>query len=62
MNESDFELAQKITDMQMEKSIEAARNSQPEAAATGACLYCGEPVETGRWCCPECRDDWEMVR
>lgn len=63
MNESDFELAQKITDMQMEKSIEAARCSQPEAVATGACLYCGEQVKPGfRWCSPECRDDWEMVR
>lgn len=60
MNESDFELAQKITDMQMEKSIEAARNSQPEAKATGECLFCGEDVKPDvRWCSPECRDDWE---
>jgi len=29
--------------------------------ATGACLWCGEPVEDERRWCPgvECRDKWE---
>jgi len=29
--------------------------------ATGACLYCDEPVEVGRRWCPgvACRDGWE---
>lgn len=31
-----------------------------DAEETGYCLYCGEPVKEGRrWCCPECRSDWE---
>lgn len=31
-----------------------------DAEETGYCLYCGEPVNEGRrWCCPECRSDWE---
>jgi hypothetical protein len=29
-------------------------------SATGACLWCGEPLPDGRrWCWPECRNAWE---
>ncbi|GHU08344.1 hypothetical protein AGMMS50225_06810 [Betaproteobacteria bacterium] len=36
---------------------------KPEApAATGHCLFCGEPVAPGlRWCDVACRDDWEFL-
>jgi len=27
--------------------------------ATGECLNCGEKLQVGRWCDPECRTDWE---
>jgi hypothetical protein len=38
-------------------------NLKKEAEATGFCLFCYEPVEAGRrWCCPECRDQWEKMR
>lgn len=41
----------------------ALRVRRPEGpAATGACLYCGEPLPSGvRWCATECRDDWERL-
>jgi RNA polymerase-binding transcription factor DksA len=29
-------------------------------SATGACLWCGEPLPDGRrWCWPECHNAWE---
>lgn len=29
-------------------------------AATGECLWCGEPLDAGRrWCDAECRDAWQ---
>lgn len=59
----DIDRANDQVDKETEQLINQARKSQPEAAATGACLYCGDEVKPGfRWCCPECRDDWEMVR
>lgn len=31
--------------------------------ATGACLYCGDPVDEGRrWCGVDCRDRWQAMR
>lgn len=42
----------------IEAGIAAATGSGP--AATGVCLWCGEPLTEGRrWCSAECRDDWE---
>lgn len=37
---------------------------QPEGPqATGECLWCDEPVgEHIRWCCAECRSDWETYK
>lgn len=49
---------------QIEQALERAlkqRRAEPEAAFTGYCLWCGELVEAPRrWCCAECRDDWEV--
>lgn len=59
----DIDRANDQVDKETEQLINQARKSQPEAAATGACLYCGDEVKPGfRWCSPECRDDWEMMR
>lgn len=35
-------------------------SKRPEGpAATGECLWCGEPTDnTRRWCDAECRDQW----
>lgn len=43
------------------RAISAARNSNGlQAAATGHCLWCAEPLADGqRWCNSECRDDWQ---
>ena len=47
----------------LEASIAVVRQAPPEAEAIGRCLWCGEPTEPGRrWCCAECRDDWEKRR
>ena len=47
----------------LEASIAVVRQAPPEARETGRCLWCGEPTETGRrWCCVECRDEWERKR
>lgn len=36
------------------------RRKPPGPPATGACLYCGEPLEDGqRWCGCSCRDGWQ---
>ena len=44
----------------LDAEIAEARTPVRAAKATGECLWCGEPVEQGRrWCCPECRDEWE---
>ena len=37
-----------------------SKKPKEEAAATGQCLYCEEPLPVGlRWCDSDCRDDWE---
>lgn len=48
--------------MEMEREQERLlRQRRPEGpAATGACLWCEEPVPDGyRWCDAACRDAWE---
>lgn len=39
-----------------------ARRLPEGPAPTGECLWCGEPVASGRrWCGLECRDDWQRL-
>ena len=40
---------------QLDRDLAQRKPAGP--AATGYCLNCGEPVD-GRWCNPECREDW----
>lgn len=36
------------------------RRNPPGPPATGACLYCGEPLKDGqRWCYADCERGWE---
>lgn len=44
-------------DCELERRYQAAKSG---LAATGECLYCGEPVAGGRrFCDAECRDAWD---
>jgi hypothetical protein len=45
-------------------NLDKALAKVPKPTATpigiGICLNCGEGVDgDGRWCCPECRDEWD---
>lgn len=52
------DIAQKSIEFLTDVAIHA--EVKDDATATGYCLYCGEPVSDGkRWCCVECRDEWE---
>lgn len=54
----DSEFEEKI----LAANIAAAARIKPEAEATGRCLNCTVRVRKGmRWCCPDCRDDWEAM-
>lgn len=61
MNESDFELAQRLADIQIEISLEGAKKAKA-LQPNGRCYNCGEklPKFSGlRWCDGDCRDDWQ---
>ncbi len=52
------DLAQQVMDRAMQAAIMGGRQEGPEA--TGYCLNCDAPIITARrWCCPECRDEWQ---
>lgn len=47
----EFERQKKIAEIQSEKQV---------AKYKGFCLNCGEETKyPRRWCCVECRNDWE---
>lgn len=54
----DADRADALVQAMVEAGIAAATGPGP--AATGECLWCGEPLpEPLRWCDAACRDDWE---
>jgi lipopolysaccharide biosynthesis regulator YciM len=56
----ELDLASDREQIARDKAVQVIQNKPLAATATGFCLECGEPVAEGvRWCCPECRDDWE---
>lgn len=66
MDEADR--AQEEIEREAERLMRARRPAGP--AATGFCLWCGEPLPmpplcesaamvAPRWCGPDCRDAWE---
>lgn len=58
----EFDMASEIEQKQRDISIAAARTVKLAAVATGLCLQCLAEVEDGRrWCCADCRDDWEKA-
>lgn len=49
-------------DMEIDRKYRAAQQAHANAA-TGECLYCGEPLSSGRrFCDVECRDGWQHER
>lgn len=58
----EIDRANDLAQTHLELAIAAAR-SGPELAATGACLYCDEPLEGGRrFCDAEHRDAYDQER
>lgn len=56
----ELDLASDREQLACDKAVADIQNKPPAALATGECLECGEPVAEGvRWCCKECRDDWQ---
>lgn len=56
----EIDIASEREELDRAAHIADIQSRKPAAIATGLCLECSTPVEDGkRWCCPECRDDWE---
>lgn len=57
----DADLAQ--AEIQAMRQVDPDKANKLEAEPTGKCLWCGEPTEEGRrWCCVECRDEWQRAQ
>lgn len=48
-------------EQQMIELALANRHSAPTMVYTGECHYCEEPIDSGHFCTPECRDDHAKV-
>ncbi len=56
----ELDLASDREQLARDKAVAEIQSKPLAALATGECLECGEPVGEGvRWCCKECRDDWQ---
>ncbi len=56
----DFDLASDREQLARDKAIALIQSKPLSAEAKGICLECDKPVDDGvRWCCKECRDDWQ---
>lgn len=52
--------AQKAVEFNLKTALHHCRRDEPNAVATGFCLYCDEPIEPPRrWCNADCRDEWQ---
>lgn len=58
MDVFDAATEREMQDREMQLAVRKAEGPKP----TGACHWCGDPVETeARWCCRECASDWEYA-
>lgn len=58
MNEADR--AEETAALYNRTALYKSRKPEPDAIATGECLFCGQTVSKARrWCNAECRDDWK---
>lgn len=60
-NEAD--MAADISELFLNVSLANSKNRGVDSpAATGACLFCEEPLDKPkRWCDSYCRDDWQRL-
>jgi len=54
-----FDDASETESLHRELAIKSIR-SKNKSPFTGYCLCCNEVITEGRFCSPECRDDWEL--
>lgn len=55
----EFDAASDLEDLQRQLAIQAIRNRK-EMPFTGRCLECNAPIEKGRYCDADCRDEHEF--
>ena len=57
----EFDRASELSEFFLEMNIKKQRQQNTETPkGIGVCLNCeGEIEGDGRWCCAECRDDWD---
>lgn len=57
------ELDQAAALEELERTIALANRPKPSMQFTGTCQNgdCGEKVDKGFFCCPECRTDYERI-
>lgn len=48
---------------ELERTYALANRKKPTMSFTGLCQNgdCGEKVDKGFFCCPECKDDYERI-
>lgn len=57
----DVDLVTSKAEFEQRIALYGSHRDEPNAVATGKCLFCDEPVETGRrWCNAQCCKDWEL--
>jgi hypothetical protein len=44
------------------QSEEQLGTKKYQAGHTGFCLYCSIPIETGKFCSPECDEDFDLAK
>jgi hypothetical protein len=59
----DADRAETIRQAVLDLTVGAARRAARGVRANpgGRCLWCGDLTRGGRWCGPDCRDDWERA-
>ena len=45
---------------QNDREIAIKYNKRKELAQIGSCYECSEPIARGNFCCPDCRETYEM--
>ena len=51
--------AQEFNEIFLEHSLN--NRNRKTIPFSGKCLYCEDPIEKARFCCPECRIDYEAL-
>lgn len=54
-----YDKATETEELHREMALKAVRDRRLPNLS-GLCLNCNEPTLKGRFCCIECREDWEL--